>query len=187
MTSAKTTLNLPEILLHTARERAAAIGTDMTGLIVRALHEYLAQDDISARNIHDSAKTHSNGVTCAICGKREVTRFTIVIEEPMITVCAPYCPDNNGPVDAHGYSLHVGDNVIVYMATTGELVRAEIIQLGMDALWNSVAIIQSPGDKRTYQHACRRLRRADTAPAARARDAGRARLARHRRAERRAQ
>ena len=135
-------------------------GTDITGLVTRALHEWLSEAGITAAALSGMVGQFKEGIVCARC--EELTRqWSVLSDDPLIAVCAPYCAE--GPVDAHGAQLEVGDQVILYPSVHARkgVVTGTIISFMVDGNWTSLATINVPGARRPYIHATRKLRRLD--------------------------
>lgn len=158
---AKTTINWPEPLGRTLAARAKATGTDVTGIVVQAVNEYLAGPQIGLATLANVMTSFIGGVTCAACSAEGVEQFTVLMDEPLVTVCAPYCASNGAPVDAHGYTLAREDRVILCLTDSGALI-ATIVALSTDPNGEPVAMVQIPGVDRTYYQRCRMLQRVDS-------------------------
>lgn len=154
----KGTFNLPRALLSTLEAHAASTGADITAVITQAVLELLAGPDIGLEVAFSPKLDLSHGATCARCGRENVPNFVVLMDEPVITVCVPSCPDAGGPADAHGEILHVGDEVICCRTADGVL-TARIAQLSIDAQSEPVATLVFEGVPRTYRMRCRMMQK----------------------------
>lgn len=146
-------INIPDRLKAALLEQAAGTGTDITGVVLRALHEFLSEPLIR-QNTALAVEAESE-VYCQRCGNG-TTMWAALQDDPAYLVCAPHCSD--GPIDAHGAQIEVGDPVILYIgpggATTGT-----ILSFTVDGAWDEVATVQVPGARRTYCQATRKLQK----------------------------
>jgi hypothetical protein len=149
-------VNIPETLKTTLASIAEGSGTDLTGLITRALHEWLAEGGIASATQAAVLGQFVQGATCARCDAR-TDQWEVIGDDPLITVCAPYCSD--GPTDANGNQLEVGDRVILYYGARGRIVTGAILSFTVDGSWTSLAQVQVPGARRPYVQATRKLRK----------------------------
>jgi hypothetical protein len=158
MAMVRTTVNLPPQLMQALQARSAHSGQDATALIVQALLEMFAIVDVGAATAVDSISRFKNGATCSICGAERLAEFIVLMDEPLITVCTPWCADTGGPVDAHGQRLAVGDEVISCLGADGPL-TGKISALSMDASGDPVASLIFPDASRPYRQRCRTLQK----------------------------
>lgn len=157
----RTTINWPDVLGRTITERAKETGTDVTGIVVQAVAEFLAGPQIGLATHNNVTTSFLNGAKCAACGREGVEEFSILMDEPLITVCAPWCAENGGPVDAHGYSMARGDKVIMCLTSDGAL-TATVVAITTDPNTEPIAMLRIEGIERTYYQRCRMLQRVDS-------------------------
>lgn len=158
---AKTTVNLPPALLKCMEQHAAQTGTDATAVMAQALFEFFAGPNIGTVAYAAALESFTHGATCAACGAENVENFTVLMDEPLITVCAPFCPGNSGPVDAHGYALRVGDSVYCCVTPDGPII-ARVVGISIDLHTDPVATFVIEGVNRSYRQRCRMLQRVQT-------------------------
>lgn len=150
-------LNIPDRLKTTLQQQADGSGSDLTGVVLRALHEFLAEPIIRANTTHTVMGKFHDGVACARCGNPP-SMWVPLQDDPLYIVCAPHCAD--GPIDAHGNQLEVGDPVIVYIGSGGAVVGT-ILSFTVDGGLTELANIQVPGARRPYVQATRKIMKSD--------------------------
>lgn len=150
-------VNIPTVLRTTLEGFAAAAGADLTSVVLRALHEFVAEPGIN--NVTALAGAGALGVDeagnimCDRCGAKTL-EFLALLGDPLTLVCAPYCSD--GPCDADGNQIEVGDVVTLYLGPSGS-VNGTIVSLSVDGNWNSLADVQVPGANRLYRQSARKV------------------------------
>lgn len=153
-------VNIPTVLRTTLDQFASAAGTDITAIVLRALHEFAAEPGLGNITTLSGAAIgcdEKGAIVCDRCG-HSTLEFVCLLADPLTLVCAPYCSD--GPYDANGNQLEVGDVVSLYLGAGGSI-DGPILSFAVDGNWNSLATVQVPGANRTYVQATRKIVKID--------------------------
>lgn len=153
----KLSVNVPERLKTTLFRYAEGAGTDVTSIVIRALHEFLAEPLILQATA-TSTNGFRDGVECDRCGETDPVQFVALQDDPLYVVCAPYCAD--GPYDAHGEQLETGDQVRLYHGYPDQVIGV-IVSFSTDSTWTSLANIQVPGVPKLFQQNTRKLQKVE--------------------------
>lgn len=153
-------INIPDRLKSVLQGMAEEAGTDLTGIVSRALHEFINEQQIHAAIAIDVMGQYAQGVQCARCGN-DAPLWEALHDDPLYVVCAPHCPD--GPIDGRGQQLEAGDQVIVYqvMGPNAHKVTGKVLSFTVDAGLHELANIQVPGARRPYIQATRKIMKSD--------------------------
>ena len=149
-------VNVPVDLKRLLSAISTSAGIDLSGLVLRAIHEYLAEPHIAETALARVRETFQGEVTCARCG-RVTDRFTAQSDDPLVLVCVPPC---TGYTDAHGNELRGGDRVVLYPGPE-ELVIGTVRSIGVDTQWAPLATVQVPGHRLPYTQSTRKLQKVE--------------------------